>query len=103
MGEIASYVYTVGPLCWAALVGFGGLIVTLSTQHLRLARAFFLLSALPIFAVPITFGYTASSALVGLSVAAVSAFIFGMIYYVGISILNDHLSHADKAAKKQTP
>jgi hypothetical protein len=29
MAEIASYIYVVGPLAWAVLAGFGGLIVTL--------------------------------------------------------------------------
>jgi hypothetical protein len=101
VAEIANYIYTVGPLGWAVLVCFGGLAMTLSPQHARLARGFFLLSALPLFAVPITFGCTASSAAIGLPIATVSAFLLAMIYYVGISVLNEHLRYADKAPKKR--
>lgn len=98
MSEVANYIYVVGPLGWAVIAGFGGLVVTLSPQHIRIARAFFLFSAFPLFAVPITFGCTASSGIVGLPIAAGSAFFLGMIYYVGISVLNEHLKHADKAS-----
>ena len=100
MDEVANYIYTIGPLCWAVLAAFGGLIVALSSQHLRLARGFFVFSALPLFAVPITFGYRASSAAIGLSAATASAFVLAVIYYLGISVLNEHLKHADKASKK---
>jgi hypothetical protein len=102
MAEIANFVFVIGPLSWAVLAGFGGLVVTLSPQHLRLARGFFLFSALPLFAVPITFGCTASSAAIGLPVATVSVFILAIIYHVGISVLNEHLKDADKASKWRT-
>jgi hypothetical protein len=102
VAEITNYIYTVGPLGWAVLAGFGSLVVTLSPQHVRLARGFFLLSALPLFAVPITFGCTASSAAIGLPIATVSAFLLAMIYSVGISVLNEHLKHADKTPKKRS-
>jgi hypothetical protein len=101
VAEITNYIYTLGPLGWAVLAGFGGLVVALSPQHVRLARGFFILSALPLFTVPITFGCTASSAAVGLPIATVSAFLLTMIYYVGISVLNEHLKYADKAPKKR--
>jgi hypothetical protein len=74
MAEIASYIYVVGPLAWAVLAGFGGLIVTLSPHHLRLARGFFVFSTLPLCAVLITIGCAASSAAIGLPIVAVSAF-----------------------------
>jgi hypothetical protein len=101
VAEIANYIYIAGPLCWAVIAAFGGLIVTLSTHHLRLARGFFLASALPLFAVPITFGWTASSPVVGLSIAAVSAFILAMVYYIGIAVLNEHMKNAGKAPRKR--
>jgi hypothetical protein len=101
MVEVASYVYVFGPLCWAALAAFGGLIVTLSTQHLRIARGFFIVSAIPMFLVPITFGYVASSAVIGLATACLSAFALGMIYYIGIGILSDHIHHADQDSKSK--
>jgi hypothetical protein len=102
VAEITNYIYTVGPLGWAVLAGFGGLVVALSPQHVRLARGFFLLSALPLFAVPITFGCIASSAAIGLPIATLSAFLLAMIYSIGISVLNEHLKHADKASKKRS-
>jgi len=98
MAELANYIYILASSCWGVIAAFGALIVTLSPQHIRLARGFFLLSALPLFAVPITFGCTASSTILGLSVAALSAFVLGAVYYVGISILNAHLTNADKAS-----
>lgn len=99
MAEVANYIYIFGPICAGALIGFGALIVTLSPQHLKLARGFFLLSAIPVFLVPITFGYTASSAVIGLITAAASAFALGMIYYAGIWILDEHIKHADQHSK----
>ena len=99
MAEVANYVYIFGPLCWAALVGFGGLVVTLSTQHLRLARGFFVLSAIPLSAVPITFGWSAHSSTIGLTVAGLSAFALGTIYYAGIWILNEYVNRTDEGSQ----
>jgi len=99
MAEVANYVYVFGPLCWAVLAVFGGLVVTLSTQHARLARGFFILSAIPLFLVPVAFGVTAVSGAVGLIIAALSAFVLGMTYYIGIWILNEHMDRADRDSK----
>lgn len=101
MAEVANYIYGFAAVCGAVLVAFGGLIVTLSTGHLRLARGFFLASALPLFALPITFGVTGSSPAWALALAAISAFVLAMIYYIGLSILNEHLKHADKASERR--
>jgi hypothetical protein len=69
------------------------------TAAFALSAQFFLFSALPLTAVPITFGCTTSSAVLGLPVVGMSAFVLGMIYYVGIAILDGHLKNADKAPK----
>jgi hypothetical protein len=90
------------PLCGVLLVGIGALVVTISTQRLRQARVWFVLSALPFFVVPITFGWTARSPTIGLTVAAISAFILGMIYYGVISILTEHIKSADQLSEHTT-
>jgi hypothetical protein len=91
MDEVATYIYVFAPVCGALLAGIGALVVTVSSQRLRQARACFVLSALPLFLVPITFGWTAHAPFVGLAVASTSGFVLGMIYYWGISILNEHI------------
>jgi hypothetical protein len=95
MAEVANYIYGFAAVCGAALAAFGGIIMTLSPQHTRLARGFVIFSAIPVFLMPITFGCSASSPIIGLTVAGVSAFVVGMIYYIGIAILDAHIKHTD--------
>jgi hypothetical protein len=99
MDEISSYLYAFAPVCWALLNVIGGLVATISPHGLRQARIWFLLSAIPAFVLPIAFGWTARSAPVGIVAATISAFVLGMIYYAGISILDEYVKHADKTPK----
>jgi hypothetical protein len=97
--DLPVYIYGFAAVCGALLVGFGGIVLTISTKRLRQARIWFLLSALPFFAIPITYGWSARSGTVGLSVAAISALFLGMIYYAGVSILNEYINHADQDSR----
>jgi hypothetical protein len=96
MEDFANYVYIFGPVLWALLAFVGGLVIAISPKSLRQARIWLVLSAIPLFAVPIAFGLVAHSMVLGLVVATASGFVLGMIYYQGISILNEHIGRTDE-------
>ena len=103
MGEMVDYIYATAGAAAVALGGLGGLIMSLSRRHTRVARGFVIASAFPLFLMPITFAWTYPYPLIGFPVAGLSSFVFAMIYSVGISVLNDHLNRADKTSNRRTP
>jgi len=99
MDEISGYIYIFAPVCWALLNVIGGIVATISPKGLRQARIWFILSIIPMLALPVAFGWSAKSAQVGLIAATISGIIIGIIYYAAISLLNEHIKHADRNSK----
>ena len=100
MGDVVNFIYAFAAACAFALGGLGALIMSLSKRHTRVARGFIIASAFPLFLLPITFGWTYPSRLIGLTVAALSSFALGIIYYVGISVLSDYLKRGRNPPKR---
>jgi hypothetical protein len=96
MDEFPGYIYVYTPVLAALLAVFGGVVLTISTKRLRQARIWLSLSALPLLLIPITYGWSARSSGLGIFVAAISAFLLGMIYYAGISFINEHIKDVER-------
>lgn len=102
MAEATEYIYVLAGVLGALAIGVGRLVVTVSPLQIRHARIWFLASALPLFAVPVTFGMTEPNRVVGLIGAALGAFFLALVYYAANVFLNDRICDADQRTRNSS-